>query len=115
MAVNFDVLLQPMIFDTFAVPCTFHFQNGKTLGARGILSSYNSVVQAIDGSFFSDMRTILDIRDSEFSTMPIQNDHVTIPFDANGVPRGEYQIVDLTGDGGGATELTLKQVKAVMR
>ena len=114
MAVNYDVLLQPMIFDMFAVPCTFHFQNGKTQGARGILNTYSSVVQALDGSFFSDQRTILDIRDSEFSTMPIQNDHVIIPQDSNGVAKGEYQIVDLLSDGGGQTTLTIREYKTVM-
>ena len=64
---------------------------------------------ALDGSMYSDQRTILDIRDSEFSVMPIQNDHVVIPEDTNNVPKGEYVIVDLVSNGGGQTMLTIKK------
>jgi len=113
MAVNFDVLLQPAIFDFYAVPCTFlPIKSQPSAGGypgRGILGTYGTDVVALDGSMYSDQRTILDIRDSEFSVMPIQNDHVVIPEDSNNVPKGEYVIVDLVSNGGGQTMLTIKK------
>jgi hypothetical protein len=46
--------------------------------------------------------------------LPIQNDHVIIPFDCNGVPKGEYQIIDASSDGGGATMLTIRNYETIM-
>ena len=83
MAVNLDILLQSPIFDFWAVPCTFlPLASQPAAGSypgRGILNTYNLNVAAEDGSLFSDQRTILDIRDSEFAIMPVQDDHVVIP------------------------------------
>jgi hypothetical protein len=113
MAVNFDVLLQPTIFDMYAVPCTFlPLASQPSAGGypgRGILNTYATDVIALDNSMYSDQRTILDIRDSEFSVMPIQKDHVVILQDCNGVDKGEYVIVDLVSNGGGQTMLTIKK------
>jgi hypothetical protein len=114
MAVNFDVLLQPPVFDFFAVPITvlpIASQPAVSGGyaARGILNTYGTDVVTLDGSNYSDQRTILDIRDSEFSIIPIQLDHVIIPEDSNDVPKGEYIIVDLISDGGGQTMLVIKK------
>ena len=113
MAVNLDVLLQSPIFNFWSVDCIFlPLASQPAAGGypgRGILSTYNMNVVADDGSFYSDQRTILDIRDSEFAIMPQQNDHVVIPMDCNNVPKGEYQIIDATGDGGGQTCLTIRK------
>ena len=118
MAVNLDVLLQSPIFDFWAVPVTFMPYASQPSGAnyqgRGILNRYSADVQALDGSMYSDQRTILDIRESEFAVLPIQNDHVIIPLDCNGVPKGEYQIVDASSDGGGATMLTIRKYETIM-
>jgi hypothetical protein len=115
MAVNLDVLLQSPIFDFWAVPVTFMPLVSQPAAAsypgRGILNTYNLNVTADDGSFYSDQRTILDIRDSEFAIMPQQDDHIVIPLDCNNVPKGEYQIIDATGDGGGQTCLTIRKVE----
>jgi hypothetical protein len=113
MAVNMDVLLQGPIFDFWAVPVTFTplaSQPGQpAFGGRGILTTYSADVPGIDGSLYSDQRTILDIRESEFAVLPQQNDHITIPLDANLVPKGEYQIVDSVSNGGGQTMLTIRK------
>ena len=118
MAVNLDVLLQSPIFDFYAIDCTFIPYKSQPSGAsypgRGILNTYSIDVAALDGSMYSDQRTILDIRDSEFSTMPIQNDHVVIPLDCNNVPKGEYVIVDLVSNGGGQTMCTIKKYETIM-
>jgi hypothetical protein len=113
MAVNFDVLLQSPIFDFWSVPVTFAplvSQPGQpSFQGRGILSTYSIDVEAADNTIYSDQRTILDIRESEFGVMPQQNDHVTIPRDCNGVAKGEYQIIDASSDGGGQTMLTIRK------
>jgi hypothetical protein len=118
MAVNLDVLLQSPIFEFWAVPVTIYPYKSQPSGgnylARGILNRYAADVQALDGSIYSDQRTILDIRESEFPVMPIQNDHVYIPVDCNNVPKGEYVIVDLVSNGGGQTMLTLKDFQTIM-
>ncbi len=118
MAVNFDVVLQSPIFDFWAVPCTFRplvSQPGRAdYDGRGILNTYTLDVVGQDGSIYSDQRTILDIRDSEFAIMPQQNDRVIIPVDCNGAVRGEYQIIDSTGDGGGQTCLTIRKYETIM-
>jgi hypothetical protein len=120
MAVNFDALLQAPIFDMFAVPCTFlpiASQPGTSGGysGRGVLNTYMTDVQALDGSMYSDQRTILDIRESEFAVMPIQMDHVIITVDQDNVPKGEYVIVDLVSNGGGQTMLTIKKYETKQR
>lgn len=118
MAVNLDVLLQGPIFDFWAVPVTFTplaSQPGQpAYPARGILNTYTTDVSGIDGSLYSDQRTILDIRETEFGVLPQQNDHVTIPLDCNKVPKGEYVIVDASSDGGGQTMLTIKKYQTIM-
>lgn len=116
MAVNYDVLLQSPIFDFFAVDCTFLplASGGANFYGRGILNTYTLDVIGQDGAIYSDQRTILDIRDSEFAVMPQQNDHVIIPLDSNLAPKGEYQIVDATSDGGGQTCLTIRKYETIM-
>jgi hypothetical protein len=113
MAVNLDVLLQASIFDFWAAPCTFvplvSQPGAGTYDARGILNTYSFDVAAENGSLFSDQRTILDIRESEFAVLPMQDDHVIIPKDCNDVPHGEYQIIDASSDGGGQTMLTIRK------
>jgi hypothetical protein len=118
MAVNLDVLLQSPIFDFWSVPCTFRPLVSQPAAAdypgRGILNTYTIDVVAQDGSIYSDQRTILDIRDSEFSVMPLQNDHVIIPKDCNEATKGEYQIIDSNSDGGGQTCLTIRKYETIM-
>ena len=118
MAVNIDVLLQASIFDFWAISCTFlpyKSQPGaEGYGGRGIFGTYSSDVQALDGSIYSDQRTILDIRESEFAVLPMQNDHVVIPIDANDVPRGEWVIIDASSNGGIVTMLTIRRYETLM-
>ena len=114
MAVNLDVLLQSPTFDFWAVPVTFMPVGSAPFDGRGILNTYTTDVTAIDGSLYSDQRTILDIRESEFAMLPRQNDHIVIPLDCNNVPKGEYVIVDASSDGGGQTMLTIKKYQTIM-
>lgn len=115
MAINLDALLQSTIFDVWAIPVTFlPFVSQPLAGSydrKGILNTYGANVGAEDASIYSDQRTILDIRESDFEIMPEQRDHVIIPFDCNGEPKGEYEIIDAVSDGGGQTCLTIRAIK----
>lgn len=117
--VNFDVLMQDIVFDTFAVPVTFlprRSQPGQpTYSGRGIFGTYADPVQGDDGSIYTDHRTILDIRESEFAVLPQQDDYCIIPRDCNGAPKGEYQITDATSNGGGQTMLTIRKAETADR
>jgi hypothetical protein len=118
MAVNLDVLLQSPIFDFWAVPVTFVPLKSQPMAGgypgRGILNTFSADVIGLDGSQYSDQRTILDIREAEFSVLPQQNDHVIIPQDCNGVPKGEWQIVDAVSNGGGQTMLSIRKYETIM-
>lgn len=115
MSVNMDVLLQSPIFDFWSVPISivpFISQpSAGTYPCRGIYNTYSMDVVGLDGSLYSEQRTILDIRDSEFATMPQQQDHVIIPVDANNTPKGEYEIIDMSSNGGGQTMCTIRKVR----
>ena len=107
------------MFDFFAVPVTFtplKSQPGRpAYSGRGILGTYVETSLRSTSSIFADQRTILDIRESEFEVLPQQDDHCTIPLDCNGVPKGEYQIIDATSNGGGQTMLTIRKYETYER
>jgi hypothetical protein len=63
----------------------------------------------MDNSIYSDQKTILDIRESEFPLIPLRGDRVVIPADCNGVNQGEWEIIDSDTNGGGETTLTLRK------
>ncbi len=113
MAVPFATILYKPVFDFYAVPVIINpvasQPNGGTYSARGILDTNSVDVVAMDGSIYSDSKTELDILETEFTVLPIQNDRVTIPADCNGVNKGEYEIIDTDSNGGGETCLTLRK------
>jgi len=112
VAPNLDILLQKLIFDFWAIPCTFlPYASQPSLASyagRGILGTYEIDVEALDGSIFSDQRTIFDVRESEFAVALLQGDHIVIPYDCNGVPKGEYEILDVDNNGGGQLCCTIR-------
>lgn len=78
--------------------------------ARGILDVEAIDVQALDSSVFSETRIILDIRDAEFTTMPIQGDLIDIPSDGGLPAEGQFEVIDSDPNGGGETTLTLRRI-----
>jgi hypothetical protein len=82
--------------------------NGTYLG-RGIFTTELVDVPALDGSIFQDQKTILDIRESEFPSIPAIRDQVTIPRDCNGVNQGTWEIIDAWTNGGGETTFVLRK------
>jgi hypothetical protein len=117
VAVNFSTLVKLPCQDMFAVPVTvspFASQPGApAYAARGIFITGPLDVPLVDGSILSDQQTILDARDAEFAvTPPMQGDRINIPFDCNGAPLGEFEVIDASKDGGGLTTLTLRRVES---
>jgi hypothetical protein len=104
MAVNYSTLVKLPCQDMFSVPVTFtpvvSQPGAPAYGGRGIFITGPVDVQMIDGSIFSDQQTILDIRAAEYANPPMQGDRVTIPYDCNGAPVGEFEITDTDDDGG---------------
>src|SRR5262245_35461638 len=117
MSVNFSTLVKLPCQDMFAVPITVNpiaSRPGQpAYENRGIYDSDATDVALEDGSIFSDQRTVLDVRDAEFGDVPpMQGDRITIPFDCNGAPLGEFEVVDSSKDAGGETTLTLRKYEA---
>jgi hypothetical protein len=77
---------------------------------RGILDTREIDVVAIDGSIISEQRTILDVRDAEFDTVPVQGDHIAIPADGTLPDEGTWEVIDSARNGGGETTLTLRKL-----
>jgi hypothetical protein len=117
MSIPFSTQLYKPDFDVFAVPITVapiaSQPNAPAYQARGIFSTYDIDVSALDGSLISEQRTILDIREAEFIglgiPLPVQLDHVTIPADCNGVNLGEFEILSTSTNGGGMSTLQLRK------
>lgn len=113
MAINFSTQVYLPCQDVFSVPCTFHpvfsQPEGESYEGRCIYDTRTLDVMAEDGSIYSDQQTICDIRTAEFAVLPQQKDRVTIPFDCNGAPLGEFVIVDTSLNGGGQLTCVLKR------
>lgn len=114
MAINFSQQIYGPCQDVFSVPITVHPEfsqpDGASYDARGIYDTRSLDVMAEDGSIFSDQQTILDLRTAEFPVLPQQKDRVTIPYDCNGVPLGEFEIIDTALNGGGELTCVLRKM-----
>lgn len=114
MAINFSRDVYLPCQDIFSVPCMFHpvfsQPDGASYEGRGIYDTRDLDVMAEDGSIFSDQQTIFDIRTAEYAILPQQKDRVTIPYDCNGAPLGEFEIIDTALNGGGQLTLVLRRV-----
>lgn len=116
MAINFSTLVYEMCQDVFSVSCTFHplvsQPEGSAYPGRGIFDQRELDIVAEDGSVFVDHQDILDIREAEFAVLPQQKDRVTIPVDCNGKPLGEFEITQVTHNGGGEVTLVIRRYEA---
>ena len=113
MPINMSTSVYLVCQDTFSVPCTFHpvfsQPDGASYEARGIFDTRQLEMMMEDGSVFNDQQSIFDIREAEFAVLPQQKDRVTIPFDGNGAPLGEFEVVETSTNGGGETTLVLRK------
>jgi len=102
-------------FDVFARPITItpvvSQPSGAAYSARGIFSTDELDVMAEAGGIITDHQTILDLRESEFAVLPKQGDLVNIPNDADAVPLhyNDFEVIDVSSNGGGETTLTLRK------
>jgi hypothetical protein len=112
--VNFSNEVYAHTQDTFGRPVTITPVNSQP-GApayvtRGIFDVEALDIAAMDGSIISDARVILDIRDAEFTVLPLQGDLIDVPA-ANGLPaEGQFEVMDGDPNGGGETTLTLRSI-----
>lgn len=105
MGIDFSTAVLVPNYNLFGRPVMFSFGSG-----RGIYSTVGIEIPAEDGSLISDQRTILDIREAEFATIPAQGDRLTIPADGNVPAAGDFEVTDVWSDGGGETTLALRKI-----
>jgi hypothetical protein len=114
MAVDFSSLVYEPCQGQFGRPVTFTSKSGNSFSGsgRGIYDSRTLNVVLEDGSIISDQDTILDIRDAEFPTLPVQDDTINIPVDPiSGLPAlGNYQITNVSNNGGGEITLQIRKI-----
>jgi hypothetical protein len=119
MGVNFSALIYAPNFDQWARPITFNpvtSQPGQpTFSARAIWHQDRIDIVLEDGSIMVDQQDSIDILESEFPIAPQQLDRVVIPAD-NAVPaEGEFEVVSVTRNGGGETNLVLRAYSATSK
>src|SRR5512139_822159 len=107
MAINFSRQVYTPAFNVFARPVTFSGGASPT-SARGIYNTEPIDVLAEEGAIFSEARVILDILEEEFTTLPMQGDHVTIPAYADLPALGEWEVIETKSNGGGEMTLALR-------
>lgn len=114
MALNWSTDVYLPNYNVFARPITVNplaSQPGEpTYTARGIYNTQILEVAGMDGSVISTHRTIIDILETEFTVLPLQGDHVTIPESVGMPALGEFEVLDSHQNGGGETTLTLQKV-----
>jgi hypothetical protein len=114
MAINFSTMVYFPAMNTFAVPLTIYPSMSRPgvgpLDGRGILSTQELPIMAEDGSIITSKKTILDILMVEWDVLPQQSDQVLIPYDCNGEPRGLYEILSRSENGGGQMTFELREM-----
>lgn len=101
---NYNIFARPIIINPIVSQ-----PNAAPYTARGIFNTVPMDDQT-EGPVFSDMRTILDILEYEFSVLPMQRDQITIPAHENLPALGSFEIQDSDANGGGETTLTLRRL-----
>jgi hypothetical protein len=117
MPVDFSELVYLPAFNTYAravfiTPLASQGESIPAYQARGIFDTVAIDVVALDGSIVSEQRTIVDVRDNEFSILPVQGDQVAIPADGTLPDAGNWEVIDSVRNGGGETTLTVRKVMA---
>src|SRR5262249_55312082 len=113
--INFPLDLYLPQYEAFARPIVVtpvaSQPGAPSYSARGIFDTEKTVVETLDGALYSDTKTILDILEPEFATLPRQGDLVSIPLHAD-VRGGEFIVSDLSveGNAGGETTLGLRRI-----
>jgi hypothetical protein len=109
MAIDHSTMVYLPAYNAFARPVTFTGVAAPS-SARGIYDTVAVDVAGEDGSVISDQRTVLDVREAEFTVLPIQGDTVDIPAFGNIVAAGTFKVIDTDSNGGGELTLTLRRL-----
>jgi hypothetical protein len=113
MGMDFSALIYAPNFDQWARPITFNpvaSQAGQpAFAARGIWHQDTLDLVLEDGSLYRDQQDSIDILEVEFPVLPQQLDRVVIPADNNIPAEGEFEVVSVTRNGGGETNLVLRK------
>jgi hypothetical protein len=121
MAVDFSSLIYLQCQDTFGRSATFtpiaSAPGGGTYTLRGIFQTRAVEVQTEAGmAIVIDHETIFDIRDNEWFdaglALPLQGDLVFIPAEGTIPAEGDWQVMDVTHNGGGETTLVIQKYGA---
>ena len=110
MAINYSTQVYVHTYDTFARPVTFVPKVGSAFNGRGIFSSQPVDITAEDNSIFSDMQTILDVLESEFTVVPVQGDTLSIPSHIGMPSMGDFEVIDVDTNGGGEATLIIRRL-----
>jgi hypothetical protein len=112
MGMNFSVLIYAPNFDQWAREITYNpVTSQPTVApfvARGIWHQDKLEVVLEDGSVFIEQQDNMDVLESEFPVKPQQLDRIVIPADGTVPAEGEFEVVSVTRNGGGETNLVLR-------
>jgi hypothetical protein len=110
MGLNYSTSIYWPCQDFFGRPITVvpivSQPGGSAYGNRAIWNERDLNVITDDLSVYQDHEVIIDIREAEYSILPMQGDHVIIPADGDVPAEGEFVITNRVRNGGG--EMTLK-------
>src|SRR5262245_23228458 len=117
MAVDWSTLLYLPNYDMFARAVTVtplvSQPGAPAYEARGIWTTDPVDIAGLDGvTITSDQKTILDVRDVEFTVVPEQGDLIYIPAEGNIPEAGYFEVTDGDANGGGETTLSLRKWEA---
>jgi hypothetical protein len=113
MGMNFSVLIYAPNFDQWAREITYNPVVSQPtvapFAARGIWHQEKLEVVLEDGSVFIDQQDSIDILESEFPVQPQQLDRIVMPADGMVPAEGELEVVSVTRNGGGETNLIVRK------
>jgi len=115
--VDFSTDVYNICMNVFAGSCMItpaKSQPGQpAYGARGIYGTEAIDIVAEDGSIISDQRTIFDIREVEFSVLPVAGDLLFLAagsFANQIVEDSTFEVLDADTNGGGETTLSIRKL-----
>jgi hypothetical protein len=103
------ILTKLPAMDMFARPITITPVGGAAYDSRGIWHKNDDNFSAEDFSIVTDVKTSIDVLDSDFAVVPRQGDLVTVPADGTVPAEGSFTILETHNDGGGMTNLVLEK------
>ena len=119
MGLNFSTSVYLPAFDMFARYATFTPVVSQGAGAASYLARViwhdgQQTVPLEDGSYLQDQRKYIDILAAEFGIPPQQGDQVNIGPDGGVPAEGDFEITNVTENGGGETSLDLKKIETAV-